>query len=192
MVDMTSALSRSVSGISLDGAPSQSNPPPDSQSTAPKPDSAPPANPPKLSDQLSHPVLTTPYPLPHPPHGFKFRPILEPGHEIVISLSLISGRYYPGLLFHPLMAPIVTSAIQVAESANGFMENRHIFAMDGLLPGVHQSMDPQYWRKSRVEMLREADAEARKRFRERWEETKLARLRPKAGEGEGPAPMDVD
>ncbi|KAF7339433.1 hypothetical protein MSAN_02157500 [Mycena sanguinolenta] len=33
--------------------------------------------------------------LPSAPAGFKFRPILAPGYEVVMCPSLISGRYYP-------------------------------------------------------------------------------------------------
>ena len=131
-----------------------------------------------VSDQLSHPVLSTPYPLPPPPNGFKFRPILPPGHEVVISLSLISGRYYPGLFCHPLMRPTVQQAISLASEEGGLFRNRHLWAMEGLLPGVHQSMDPRFWRGSRVLMLQEADKEARSRFRERWEVVKMERLHP--------------
>ncbi|EJF64098.1 hypothetical protein DICSQDRAFT_153218 [Dichomitus squalens LYAD-421 SS1] len=131
-----------------------------------------------LSAQLSHPVLSTPYPLPPPPHGFRFRPILKPGHEVIINLSLISGRYYPGLLYHPQMHDTVQEALNMADSEGGYFQNRHLWAMEGLLPGVHQSMEPRHWKPSRVIMLQEADKQARERFRERWEETKIERLHP--------------
>ena len=131
-----------------------------------------------VSEQMSHPVLSTPYPLPPPPNGFKFRPILPPGHEVVISLSLISGRYYPSLFYHPLMRSTVQQAISLAGEEGGLFRNRHLWAMDGLLPGVHQSMDPRFWRGSRILMLQEADKEARSRFRERWEIAKMDRLHP--------------
>jgi len=126
-----------------------------------------------LNGQLSHPVLTTPYPLPPPPKGFKFRAILPPGHEVVVSLTLISGRYYPGLLTHPLMKPAVDKALAPAhENVNSLWENRHLWAMDGLMPGLHQTMDPIYWKQSRHHMLKEADDEARKQLRQAWEELK--------------------
>ncbi|KAI9064803.1 hypothetical protein FKP32DRAFT_1757175 [Trametes sanguinea] len=134
---------------------------------------------PALEDQLSRPVLSMPYPLPPAPKGFKFRPILPPDHEAVVSLSLISGRYYPGIFHHPLMSPQVANALSpsVADD-DGLYRNRSLWAMEGLLPGIYQSMEPRHWRRSRVVMLQEADKEARDRFRERWEETKLARLHP--------------
>ncbi|KAI8996440.1 hypothetical protein BD414DRAFT_477969 [Trametes punicea] len=158
-----------------------------------------------LSMQLSHPVLSMPYPLPPATKGFRFRPILPPDHEAVISLSLISGRYYPGLFHHPLMAPTVARALSLSTDDGGLYQNRHIWAMEGLLPGIHQSMEPRQWRKSRMVILQEADREARERFRERWEETKMARLHPPEPEqeemqgqesqwehGNDDAAMDVD
>lgn len=150
-----------------------------------------------LNAQLSHPVLSEPYPLPPATKGFRFRPILPPGHEAVISLSLISGRYYPGLFHHPLMAPTVAHALALSSDDGGLYSQRHLWAMEGLLPGIHQSMDPRQWRKSRLTMLQEADREARDRFQERWEETKMARLHPPQPEGQweegaAGAPMEVD
>ena len=153
-------------------------------------------NPPRrLSDQLSHPVLSTPYPLPPPPKGFKFRPILKPGHEVAVSLSLISGRYYPGLLFHPLMASTVAAAVIKIhdQSPDEAVEPKHIFAMEGLMPGVHQSMDPRFWRGSRVLAMQEADQQARTQFKGLWEDAKMARLHPDGEAGEqGADAMEVD
>ncbi|CDO69634.1 hypothetical protein BN946_scf184851.g22 [Trametes cinnabarina] len=131
-----------------------------------------------LGDQLSHPVLSLPYPLPPATKGFRFRAILPPEHEAVVSLSLISGRYYPGLFHHPLVAPTIANALSQSTEDDGLYRHRHLWAMEGLLPGIHQSMEPKHWRKSRMLMLQEADKEARDRFRERWEETKMARLHP--------------
>ncbi|KAI0654041.1 hypothetical protein C8Q70DRAFT_1142512 [Cubamyces menziesii] len=156
-----------------------------------------------LSAQLSHPVLSTPYPLPPATKGFKFRPILPPDHGVVVSLSLISGRYYPGLFHHPLMTPTVAHALSLSTDDGGLYQHRHLWAMEGLLPGIHQSMEPRQWRKSRVVMLQEADKEARDRFRDRWEETKMARLhppraeeeqeqRPVVGTSNGEVAMEVD
>ncbi|KAH9852646.1 hypothetical protein C2E23DRAFT_824673 [Lenzites betulinus] len=140
---------------------------------------------PSLEDQLSRPVLTSPYPLPPATKGFRFRPILPPGHEAIVSLSLISGRYYPGLFHHPLMAPTVAHALSLTSEEVGLYDHRHLWAMEGLLPGIYQSMDPRQWRKSRTVMLQEAASEARDRFSERWEETKMARLHPPESQPEG-------
>ncbi|RDX48172.1 hypothetical protein OH76DRAFT_1405089 [Lentinus brumalis] len=120
----------------------------------------------------SHPVLFTPYPLPPASTSYKFRPILPDGYEVVISLSLISGRYYPGLLRHPLLESTIKQALATKDE----LSHRHLWALDGLSPGVHQSMDPRYWKGSRLVMFQDADKEARDRFKELWEETKMARL----------------
>lgn len=39
-----------------------------------------------MNGQLSHPPPHTPYPLPDAPDGYRFRPILAPGHEVVLGL----------------------------------------------------------------------------------------------------------
>ncbi|KAI0825812.1 hypothetical protein BC629DRAFT_1450686 [Irpex lacteus] len=111
---------------------------------------------------LSRPILSAPFPLPDAPKGYKFRPILQPGNECVLSLSLIAGRYYPYLFKHPLMVPVVERALQVSEADGGLMANRHLWAMEGLLPGMYQSMDPEGWKGSRYVMLKDADVDARK------------------------------
>ena len=139
-----------------------------------------------LDAQLSHPVHSTPYPLPPAPKGFKFRAILPPEHEVVVSLSLISGRYYPGLLHHPLLRETLERGLQ----QDNMLQHKDLWALDGLSPGVHQSMDPRSWRSSRPAMFQDADKEARDRFKERWEETKMARLHPEAGSVD--EHMDVD
>ncbi|KAI0348990.1 hypothetical protein OH77DRAFT_1526002 [Trametes cingulata] len=131
-----------------------------------------------FEEQLSHPVLSVPYPLLPATKGFRFHPILSPEHEAVVSLSLISGRYYPGLFHHPLVSPTIANALSQSTDNNGLSRHRHLWAMEGLLPGIHQSMEPRQWRKSRMVMLQEVDKEAWGRFRERWEETKMARLHP--------------
>ncbi|KZT09986.1 uncharacterized protein LAESUDRAFT_645510 [Laetiporus sulphureus 93-53] len=132
--------------------------------------------------QLAHPVLTTPFRLPDPPKGFKFRPIHPPGCEVVIALTFISGRYYPHLFRHPLMVPLIERA---ATASGGLWENRHLWAMEGLLAGVYQSMETRKWQKSRTAMLKEADQEARAHFAALWEECRREREeqeRPMDGE----------
>lgn len=128
-----------------------------------------------VGGQLSHPANSVPYPLPPPPNGFKFRRIHGPGHEVVLSLSLISGRYYPGLLEHPLMKQFVQQAFDVAPQDGGLENHRHIWAMEGLISGIHQSMEPVAWRPSRGTMFKEADAESRSHFTALWDEVKQAR-----------------
>ncbi|KZT71979.1 hypothetical protein DAEQUDRAFT_763465 [Daedalea quercina L-15889] len=125
-----------------------------------------------VGGQLSHPPDSVPYALPKPPKGFKFRRIHPTGHEVVVSLSLISGRYYPGLLEHPLMQSVVQKAFEVPPEDGGLDKSRHIWAMEGLVAGVHQSMDSQIWKSSRNAMFKDADIEARDHFTLLWEEIK--------------------
>ncbi|EGN96813.1 hypothetical protein SERLA73DRAFT_75668 [Serpula lacrymans var. lacrymans S7.3] len=128
------------------------------------------------SEQLSHPILSSPFLLPDPPKGFKFRPILPPGHEAVISLTLISGRYYPGILAHPLLSSTVEHALCVAPDGGGLHDSGHLWALEGLAPGFYNAVDPTRWKPSRLIMLREADKEARGGLYEHWN----ARAREKA------------
>ncbi|KAH7890844.1 hypothetical protein F5I97DRAFT_91417 [Phlebopus sp. FC_14] len=117
------------------------------------------------NEQLSHPILSSPFSLPIPPDGFKFRPILTPGHEAVLSLTLLAGRYYPRILRHPLLEPAVESALN---NEGAFMETGQLWALEGLTPGAYNTMDPVRWRPTRVIMVREADKEARRGLEEHW------------------------
>ncbi|CCM01806.1 uncharacterized protein FIBRA_03873 [Fibroporia radiculosa] len=129
----------------------------------------------RMDDQLSHPILSTPYPLPEPPRGFRFRAIHSPDHEVVLSLSYISGRYYPHLFSHPLMAPVIENARNIPQEAGGLYASRHLWAMQGLLPGIHQAMESSAWKPSRKMMFTEADAEARDHFKALWDQIKYER-----------------
>lgn len=117
-----------------------------------------------LNDQLSHPVRDR-YALPPAPTGYKFRPILAPGHEVVISLSLVAGRYYPRLFGHRLVQPWLKKAL---EDPSGLYSNMPLWAMEGLMPGAYQSMDPVNWKGNRQVMFQDADALARTIFKERY------------------------
>ncbi|TFY52003.1 hypothetical protein EVJ58_g10258 [Rhodofomes roseus] len=145
-----------------------------------------------VGSQLSHPANSVPYPLPRPPKGFKFHRIHPPGHEVVLSLPLISGRYYPGLLEHPLMQPLIDKAFDVPSSDGGLEKSRHLWAMEGLVAGVHQSMDPTIWKPSRTVMFKDADAESRSHFKALWEEVKESRVQIDMSQYLNPDAMDVD
>ena len=112
-------------------------------------------------EQFSHPISAPPYPLPRPPTGFKFRPILSPGHESVVSLTLISGRYYPGILLHPLLQPAVRQAYANPLEDGGLHQANHLWALEGLSPGYFNAVDPSKVKNSRIAMMRDADSEAR-------------------------------
>lgn len=118
-------------------------------------------NPLSPNNQLSHPPSSTRCVLPPAPIGYKFRPIMPPGHESVMSLNVISGRYYPGLLSHPLLEPVVQRAISTPLEEGGLMENNNLWALEGLSAGFYNSVDPTHAKASRMMMARDADAEGR-------------------------------
>ncbi|KAF8269802.1 hypothetical protein EI94DRAFT_1724363 [Lactarius quietus] len=99
-------------------------------------------------------------PLPPPPRGFRFRPILPEGYEVVVSLALVSGRYYPRLLAHPLLRPIVRDLQggDVDETVRKPVYDR-LFALEGIIPGFVNASEATRWKPSRPKMVRDAAAE---------------------------------
>lgn len=93
------------------------------------------------------------YLLPKAPVGYKFRPILSPGHEAVVNLGLISGRYYPEILDHPHLRPLVQQAME----SGGVMQCNNLWALEGLSAGYHNAVDPTSYKKSRTDMVQDAD-----------------------------------
>ncbi len=165
-------------------APFTVNPPDGLSATPPRQVSQTPPLPVKedtLSRQLSRPVLSTAYPLPEPPKGYKFRAILPPGNEVVLSLSLIAGRYYPRLFSHPLLMPVMQQAMQAPPEEGGLYLYRHLWALEGLVPGIHQTMDPEHWKNGRHIMFKEADSQARQALHARRKEIQMERPNSQAG-----------
>jgi hypothetical protein len=105
--------------------------------------------------QLSHPKRANAVPLPPPPRGFRFRPILPEGYEVVISLALISGRYYPRLLAHPMLRPIVRDMQGHANEAAARLDGHHLFALEGILPGFFNASEATRWKTSRAAMVQD-------------------------------------
>ncbi|KAG6890321.1 hypothetical protein C0995_009528 [Termitomyces sp. Mi166 len=124
--------------------------------------------------QQSHP-LRSHYTLPEAPTGYFFRPILPEGYEAVVSLSFISGRYYPRILSHPLLEKYVEMAMT---NSSGLLEHNNLWALEGLSAGFHNSVDPIHYRSSRMKMVEDADVTSvreleihkQQRMREREEE----------------------
>ena len=110
--------------------------------------------------QLSRSSNLSAVPLPPAPRGFRFRPILPEGYEVVVSLALVSGRYYPRLLAHPLLRPIVRDLQggDVEETVRKPVYDR-LFALEGILPGFVNSSEGTRWKPSRAKMVRDAAAE---------------------------------
>jgi hypothetical protein len=126
------------------------------------------------------------YPLPQPPEGYKLRPILKPGFEFIGALGLISGRYYPRILSHPKLRPIVEAPLQEPGSI-ATLDN--LWALEGLSGGYFNSMDPVKYKKSRMEMMRDADREALNSLREFAEQR---RMESQLANGNLDNNMDVD
>ncbi|KAK0214792.1 hypothetical protein IW262DRAFT_1277891 [Armillaria fumosa] len=116
-----------------------------------------------LSNLQPGPV--SPYLLPEAPEGYYFRPILKDGFEMTISLTMISGRYYPGILSHHLLKDIVLEAIAKESEANMNGEkkddttgrNKHLWSLEGLNAGYVNSVDPTKYKIDRMQMIRDAD-----------------------------------
>ncbi|KAI0305864.1 hypothetical protein B0F90DRAFT_1814714 [Multifurca ochricompacta] len=118
--------------------------------------------------QLSHPKMNG-VPLPPAPRGFRFRPILPEGFEVVVSLALVSGRYYPRLLAHPLLRPIVRDMQGNANEAATRLDGHHLFALEGILPGFFNASEATRWKPGRSAMVRDAAAERSAAVARSWE-----------------------
>ncbi|ESK96515.1 proteophosphoglycan ppg4 [Moniliophthora roreri MCA 2997] len=116
-------------------------------------------------DQLSRPAASAAYNMPAPPEGYKFRPILEDGYEAVFSLTMISGRYFPGILSHPKLGDLRDegpSEIRLPHGDGVGVNDRKMFwALEGLEPGCENSTDPVNYKKDRMKMIEDADKAAR-------------------------------
>ena len=119
--------------------------------------------------QLSRPKKMNVVPLPPPPRGFRFRPILPEGFEVVVSLALVSGRYYPRLLAHPMLRPIVRDMQGHANEAAARLDGHHLFALEGILPGFFNASEATRWRPGRSAMVRDAVAERSAGLARVWE-----------------------
>ncbi|KAJ6581572.1 hypothetical protein B0H19DRAFT_1369885 [Mycena capillaripes] len=98
------------------------------------------------------------FPLPPAPNGFKFRPILAPGYDVVLCLSLISGRYYPRILQHPLMKSYLNEVIPLDPKT--MLNAGHLWALEGLFGGYKNAVDPTTYKINREKMVSDASREA--------------------------------
>ncbi|KAI0040968.1 hypothetical protein FA95DRAFT_1565914 [Auriscalpium vulgare] len=106
---------------------------------------------------LSRPKMPQAFPLPPAPQGFKFRPILPPGNEAVISLNLVSGRYYPRILAHPLLRPVLRDLSEhVLRSGAPGGAHAPLLALEGFLPGFVCPVAADGWREGRKQMVEDA------------------------------------
>jgi len=104
--------------------------------------------------------------------------------EIIVDLTWIAGRYYPGLLKHKLLDRHVERAL-----ASGGVQ---LWALEGLTPGYFNAMDPMRWKALRTTMVREADREARAGLEEHWENKEKERRDAKLLEESFLPPLGLD
>ncbi|KAJ4466097.1 hypothetical protein C8J55DRAFT_609374 [Lentinula edodes] len=118
----------------------------------------------KANGVYKPPIPVSHYDLPQPPTGFKFRPILDPGYEAVFSLTLLSGRYYPGILGHPLLMEAIHQALTPEGKIDP--QTSHLWALEGLEPGFSNSVDPIRYKKDRLRMVVDGEVNARAQLTE--------------------------
>ena len=107
---------------------------------------------------------------PEPPTGYKFRSILKGDWEAVMDISLLSGRYYPGVLSDPLLSDHLDRLVRLKESVH------HLYALEGLAPGYYNSVDPEFPKESRPVMLDEAVAEAKNKCEDWFDKEAVSNL----------------
>jgi len=134
----------------------------------------------KPNGTFKPPTPVTSFDLPQAPTGYKFRPILEQGYEAVFSLTLLSGRYYPGILSHPLLSEAITTAF--TEEGAPDPQTAHLWPLEGLEPGFANSVDPIRFKKDRLKMVVDAEQNAREQLTEHLD----------SGDTVKPEEMDVD
>ena len=142
--------------------------------------------------QLSRPKNTNAIPLPPPPRGFRFRPILPEGFEVVVTLTLVSGRYYPRLLAHPMLRPIVRDMEGHANEAAARLDGHHLFALEGILPGFFNASEATQWKPGRSVIVRDAVAERSAMSARMWDVRRQQAQQPEAVSPAVPEPEPAD
>jgi hypothetical protein len=107
---------------------------------------------------------------PEPPLGYKFRSILKGDMEAVMDVSLLSGRYYPGVLSNPLLSDHLERLVRLKETV------LHLYALEGLSPGYYNSVDPEFSKESRQVMFMEAVAETKSKCEEWFDKEAVSNL----------------
>ena len=133
--------------------------------------------------ESAQPVFKPRYPLPEAPEGYRFRGILPEGHEAIISMSLISGRYYPRILSHPLLDQTLRKALTRPPEHGGLLDSNNLWALEGLCAGFYNSVDPTQYKGTRKVMLEDADRVAREQLED---------YATRQGEEEFANAMDID
>ncbi|KIY70576.1 hypothetical protein CYLTODRAFT_487988 [Cylindrobasidium torrendii FP15055 ss-10] len=96
--------------------------------------------------------------LPPAPTGYKFRAILHPGTEMVFSLIVLAGRYYPHILTHPFIMPILLR--------QSFADPPEVlYALEGLASGIQNVSQPFKYKKSREDIWTDANVQSKNGMR---------------------------
>jgi hypothetical protein len=73
----------------------------------------------------------------------------------------MSGRYYPQILAHPLLEPLKKEALEMSlEGLN------YLWALEGLVGGFYNAVEPTEWKASRQMMMRDAESRGRQALME--------------------------
>ncbi|KAL1666706.1 hypothetical protein GGF50DRAFT_50200 [Schizophyllum commune] len=159
--------------------PSQAGP---SQPTLPAPaDTSNATAKPAPGDVLSGPLWNDRFPLPPPPNSFVWRRITHPGFEAVMSLPMLSGRYYPGILQHPLLRDELTRVMDARDAGSPLLE------LEGLTSTFSCTLEPFKLKQVREQQLVAADQVAREVLASYGEEEE-----EEGEEGEEVDGMEVD
>ncbi|KIY69639.1 hypothetical protein CYLTODRAFT_442498 [Cylindrobasidium torrendii FP15055 ss-10] len=107
--------------------------------------------------QGSHGLSAPPRPkrLPPAPVGYKFHAILRPQREMVFSVILLGGRYYPRILTHQYLHPIVRT-----EEGKLNLNANFLCALEGLSAGTFNYVEPIEYKKDREEIVSYANMKA--------------------------------
>ncbi|KZT56885.1 hypothetical protein CALCODRAFT_555701 [Calocera cornea HHB12733] len=114
-----------------------------------------------LSSLVALPSLPDPLPdsLPDPPLGFKFKSVLSPTNTIFVSLESVAGRYYPYLLFSPVLGAIrKTNPVRPEQ----------LMSLCGHAPGDVWPANLPPMHRERKEMWDELEEEVREFLMPRW------------------------
>lgn len=176
-------LSQSHPRTSTPG-PSSQTPVPSTGPSPSAPSTAPPSTPPQRRDPSPDSSRYF-WPLPPAPPGYKFRPVLNQGKEVVIPLTLISSRYYPNLFQHPLLNkafeksrevvrernvvlrawseynPVSANGLNIVPQRESVPELERLLCLEGLCPEFDVGVYPTRWKGGRGAALRDAETDAR-------------------------------
>lgn len=117
------------------------------------------------SPSLSSPMVTKRNlpSLPPPPPGYRFHPVLlDQRSDLVLDVSMISGRYYPNLLLTPRID------LERLIETNNLGIWRMVLSLAGLAEGRFASTYPQTLCKDRMTAVQESDGSGKTEITHYW------------------------